>query len=283
MNEEKEIRLTPLSLPHIPIEMQGVTPDNFAGKTLEEIKHIKIQRGNTQAELAEFFEVEGEAAQQAKNLHIVLDDGIPSVKYVGHKMIEGKITIKGDAGMHTGSAMSGGQLKVEGNVDSWAGAEMTGGVLLVEGDAGNLLGAGYRGSKLGMNGGVIFVKGDAGVEVGATMRRGVIATLGDIGDLAGTHIIAGTIMSFGKMGSRAGMGMKRGNLITYGGIEGILPSFRYDSVIENPTFLRFYLRKFMEELGMEEAEEFIDASYKRYHGDITSPVGKGELLVYNQK
>lgn len=283
MTEEKEIRLIPTSLPHTPLEAESITPDNFAGKKLDEIKQIKIQRGNTRAELAEFFEVKGESAQHAKKLHILIDGDIPSVKYVGYKMTKGSITIKGDAGMHTGSAMEGGRLEVQGNVADWAGAEMTGGILFVEGDAGNLLGAGYRGSKLGMNGGVICVKGDAGVEVGAIMRRGVIVTLGDIGDLAGTHIIAGTIMSFGKMGPRAGMGMKRGTLITYGGIEGILPTIRYDSVIENPTFLRFYLRRLSEDLGIEEAKEFIDASYKRYHGDITGPVGKGELLVCKQE
>ncbi|PKL73336.1 MAG: formylmethanofuran dehydrogenase subunit C, partial [Methanobacteriales archaeon HGW-Methanobacteriales-2] len=55
------ITLTPKEQPEVPIEIDTITPDSLAGKTIDEIKNIPILHGNGQVPLADFFEVEGEA------------------------------------------------------------------------------------------------------------------------------------------------------------------------------------------------------------------------------
>src|SRR5438067_7955366 len=155
----------------IPVEAECITPDNLAGKSPADIAALPVQHGNAQVPLGEFFAVEGDAADR----EIVIEGDCSRVKLIGSGMTTGRITVRGDIGMHLGAEMKGGEIHVHGRAGDWVGAEMKGGRIHVHGDAGHLVGAAYRGSRHGMRGGVILVDGKAGNEIGGTMRRGFIA------------------------------------------------------------------------------------------------------------
>src|SRR5262249_33969530 len=177
----------------IPVEAECLTPDNLAGKSAAEVAALPVQHGNAPAPLGEFFRVSGDAADG----EVTIEGDCGRVKWIGAGMTRGRITVRGNAGMHLGAEMRGGEIVVHGNAGDWFGAEMPGGRIHVRGDAGHLAGAAYRGSAVGMRGGVILVDGRAGNEVGSTMRRGLIAVGGDCGDFAGVGLIAGSILVFG--------------------------------------------------------------------------------------
>ena len=257
----------------IPVEAEAITPDHLAGKSLAEIAALPVQHGNAAAPLGEFFGVEGDAADQ----NIVLEGDCSRVKLVGTNMQSGRITIRGNVGMHLGAEMTGGDIEVFGNAADWVGAEMRGGRIHVHGDAGHLVGAGYRGSRLGMRGGVILIDGKAGNEIGATMRRGLIAVGGETGDFPGVGLIAGSVFLFGQPGLRLGAGMKRGTITLFAGKPMLLPTFRYDCTYR-PLFLDIYLRQ-LAAWGFGPAQKIRGGSYRRYSGDLVA-LGKGEVLVW---
>ena len=71
------------------------------------------------------------------------------VKFIGAGMTAGRLTVAGDAGMHTGAEMRGGELVVEGDVGDFAGTGMRGGRLVVRGSAGHQLGGALPGDRPG--------------------------------------------------------------------------------------------------------------------------------------
>jgi formylmethanofuran dehydrogenase subunit C len=257
----------------IPVEAECLTPDNLAGKSPAEISRLPVQHGNREVPLGDLFSVEGDA----NDGELTIEGDCRRVKWIGAAMTRGRITVRGDAGMHLGAEMAGGEIHVHGNAGDWVGAEMRGGRIHVHGDAGHLVGGAYRGSRAGMRGGVILVDGSAGNEVGGTMRRGLIAIGGESGDFAGVSMIAGTILLFGGLGIRTGAGMKRGTIAVFDGEPQLLPTFRYDCVYR-PVFLRLYLRQ-LREWGFAVAEKHSRGSYRRYSGDLVA-LGKGELLQW---
>jgi formylmethanofuran dehydrogenase subunit C len=258
----------------IPVEAECLTPDALAGKSAAEVAALPIQHGNAQAPLGEFFTVEG----SADDGEITIEGDCRRVKLVGAGMTRGRITVRGDAGMHLGAEMTGGLVEVHGNAGDWVGAEMRGGRIHVHGDAGHLVGAAYRGSRLGMRGGAILVDGKAGNEIGATMRRGLIAVGGDTGDFPGVSLIAGSVFLFGRPGIRTAAGMKRGTVAVFGAEPGLLPTFRFDCVYR-PVFLRLYLRQ-LRAWGFAVRPEYEQGAYRRYSGDLVS-LGKGEVLYWH--
>ena len=255
----------------IPVEAECLTPDNLAGKSAAEIAALPVQHGNAAAPLAEFFSVSGDATDKG----ILLEGDCSRVKWIGAGMTSGRVTVRGDVGMHTGSGMSGGELHVLGNAADWAGAEMRGGLLHVRGNAGHLAGAVYRGGQVGMRGGMILVAGKAGNEVGARLRRGLIAVAGDAGDFAGMSMIAGSIFVFGNPGARPGADMKRGSIVFAGSVPSLLPTFRFDCDYR-PVYLAIFLRQ-LRSLGFAVDESLYASSWRRYSGDLVS-LGKGEIL-----
>ncbi|MGB9929082.1 MAG: formylmethanofuran dehydrogenase subunit C, partial [Methanosarcina sp.] len=143
----------------IPIEADDVNPDNFAGKTEEEIKTIKVWYGNSQAPLGDFFNIEVEGTDSAENTKIIIEGDVSRVKRIGQNMSAGEIEINGNVDMHCGFGMKGGKITINGNADSWLGCEMTGGEIVLNGNAGYYVGAGYRGEACGMKGGKITING----------------------------------------------------------------------------------------------------------------------------
>jgi formylmethanofuran dehydrogenase subunit C len=275
----RELWLTPKQLPSIPIEAEVICPDVVAGKTLKEVSALEVYVGNSTHQLREFFEVEGDVAEAPADQTIVVDGTIETVKYVGARMTAGHVLVKGCAGMHTGAQMSGGELVVEQNTRDWAGAEMKGGLLRIGQDSRNQTGAAYRGSSEGMTGGCIVVGGNAGLEMGAFMRRGMIVVKGDAGSFAGVHMNGGEIFVFGRAARRLGAEAKGngGFIACLGEVEAILPTYVYDTTYA-PSFMKLYMRQLKDDLGIEEAADFIDARFRRYRGDLAVG-GNAEILV----
>jgi formylmethanofuran dehydrogenase subunit C len=255
----------------IPVEAECLTPDNLADKSIADIAALPLQYGNAPAPLGDFFTVSGDASDK----DILIEGDCSPVKRIASGMASGRVTVRGNVGMHAGAEMSGGELHVFGNAADWAGAEMRGGLLHVRGNAGHLVGAAYRGGQVGMRGGTILIEGNAGTEVGAHLRRGLIAVGGDVGNFAGMAMIAGSILVFGKPGLRAGAGMKRGSLVFAGPAPALLPTFRFDCDYR-PVFLSILLRQ-LRERGFPVDDRLFAGTWRRYSGDLLC-AGKGEAL-----
>lgn len=256
----------------VPVEVEGLTPDWAADKTVAAIERFEILHGNHRVPLAEMFKVSGDAGDR----NLVIEGNLAGVHWIGAQMSSGKIHVRGAAGRHVGSRMKGGSIVVEGDAGDWLGAEMRGGLIHGKGNAGHLVGAAYRGSARGMTGGTILIDGDVGNEPGHSMRRGLIAVGRAAGDMLGFNMIAGTIFVFGECGIRPGAGMRRGTI----GLLGpkppkLLPSFRYACTSQLP-FMRLLLHRLSTQ-GFPVDPALMAAEFDLHHGDMIS-LGRGEIL-----
>jgi formylmethanofuran dehydrogenase subunit C len=275
----KEIRLNLRKKPSFPLEAESISPDLFIGKQPNEIEELPIYLGNTKLRLIDFFEITGETSRTISDQLIVVEGETSLLKYIGLKMTGGKILVNGSAGMHVGAQMVGGEILVKGSVGDWAGAEMKGGLLRITGNAGNNLGSAYRGSSEGMTGGCIVVDEDVGWECGSFLRRGMIVIRGDAAPFMGAHLNGGEIFVFGESSKRMGASAKGngGFIACFGEVEKILPTYVFDSIYK-PIFMKLYLRQIIDDLGIVEANKFMETSFKRYHGDLAVG-GTSEILV----
>ena len=105
------LRLTYHSTTTIPVEAEVVTPDRLAGKTAAEVAGLPVQHGNAPACLGDFFHVSGDAGDG----EVVVEGDCGRVKWLGAGMRAGKLTVRGNAGMHLGAEMAGGTIEVHGN------------------------------------------------------------------------------------------------------------------------------------------------------------------------
>lgn len=224
------VTLRPKYVFKVPVEAEYISPDAFAGKSLDEISKLPIWEGNKQRSLAELFEIEGEIAEKPDDMSIHVEGDVHKVRRIGSKMSAGEITISGDVGTHLGEEMKGGRITVGGSADSWMGAMMRGGSIEVKGNVGDYVGAAYRGMVKGMRGGVITVHGSAGNELGCFMKKGLIKVHGGVAQFAGIHMRNGTIWIVGDSKARVGAEMIGGKIVVCGKVEEILPTFATDSV-----------------------------------------------------
>jgi formylmethanofuran dehydrogenase subunit C len=267
------LRFTLRAKANVPLEVEGITPDTARGKSLAEIEKLEIFEGNVKTQLAAFFAVRGDAAD---DIHEWEGD-LAGVHWIGTKLQSGKIIVEGNAGRHVGSEMKGGEIHVQGDASDWVGGEMHGGLIHVRGKAGQLVGAAYRGSTRGMTKGTILIRGNAGHEIGASMRRGLIAIGGNIGDLAGINMLAGNILLFGDSGTRHGAGMKRGTIAFLGKTApSILPTFRR-ACRYRPEALQVLFRQ-LRRLDFPVADDLMSCSCDLFNGDFLTG-GRGELLI----
>jgi hypothetical protein len=86
----KKITLRPKDKEYMFLDADNVTPDNFAGKTLDEVRAVEIYEGNRTYALGDYFEVIGETDPDPNEIGIVIDGSVPKVKYIGMKMSAGK-------------------------------------------------------------------------------------------------------------------------------------------------------------------------------------------------
>lgn len=258
---------------NVPLEVEGITPNQTRALTLADIEKLPIFHGNQKALLADFFSLSGDPSDGSMEW----EGDLSGVHWMGAKMTEGYVRILGPAGRHVGSEMSGGEIHAEKDVGDWVGGEMHGGLIHVRGRAGHLAGAAYRGSARGMTGGSILIQGDVGNEIGHSMRRGLLAIGGNAGDLAGFNMLAGTILIFGESGIRHGAGMKRGTIAFLGTKPPtLLPTFRR-ACRYRPEALQLVLR-FLERHGFPVDERLFDGEVDLYNGDMIAG-GRGEILL----
>lgn len=257
--------------PDVPLEAEVICPDQLAGLSNAEIRQLTIYHGKRQVPLEEFFDVQGDGSQD-----IELHGDLNKVRWVGHGMKSGRITVYGDVGMHLGARMKRGHIQVHGNAGDWIGAEMKNGFIHVHGNAGGQIGAAYRGAPSGMRNGTIIVDGSAGLEVGMRMRRGTII-LGQVArDFCGLQMKGGTIILRDGAEIRAGAWMNRGTIISLKPLQ-LMPTFAHanDDV---PTFMNIYARH-LRQYNIDLPDGRSHGTYQRYIGDLSVP-GKGEILVW---
>jgi len=264
------LTLTLREQPTVPLETDGVTPDRLAPCSRDEVEALTVWHGNRRAKVGDFFAVSGQAGEELR-----VEGDLRRVKFLGAGMTAGRLTIAGDAGMHTGAGMSGGELVVAGAVGDFAAVGMRGGRLVVEGSAGHHLGAAHQGERAGMRGGEILVHGDAGEQVGAGLRRGLIAVAGRAGAAAGLRMLAGTIVALGGLGARPGAAMRRGTIVAMSEVT-LLPTFAFNCTYR-PQFLRLYLRR-LRALGLPLTDQQIEGRYARWSGDGLE-LRRGEILI----
>lgn len=250
----------------IPLDFQGILPENLESLTKLEIGKRPVQYGNRTVELGEIAKLTGDPSDG--QLWFGGDTG--RVKQLGARMTRGTIWIENDAGWHAGAQMEGGLLTIHGSAGDWLGAEMRGGKIEVYVDAGNNVGAGYRGSRRGMLGGSIRIRGNASDEVGSAMRRGMIGVDGRIGCWAAAGMIAGTIFAGKGFGTHPGAGLKRGTLISGVPLDTLPLGYRFACDFQ-PAFWPLLNR----------AEKWLPIDRTRircYRGDILTGT-RGELWV----
>jgi formylmethanofuran dehydrogenase subunit C len=264
------LTLTLRESPAVPLETGGLSPGALAGLGRAEVERMPVWHGNRPAELGDFFTVAGDGDEDLR-----VEGDLRRVKFVGAGMTSGRLTVAGDAGMHTGAGMRDGELVVEGDVGDFAATGMRGGRLVVRGSAGHQLGGALPGERAGMRGGEILVQGDAGDQLGAGLRRGLIAVGGRVGEAAGLRMLAGTIVALGGLGATPGAGMRRGTIVAMTEV-ALLPTFAF-ACSYRPSFLRLALRH-VRGLGLPLGDEQIEGRYARWSGDGLE-LGRGEILV----
>lgn len=220
------ITLTPLKVFDVPIQAPTITPDEFAGKTIQEIAKLSVTEGNRNLTIGDLFKIE-QTPEEAPS--ITINGDCAKVKRVGQGMKTGEIVINGNIGMHTGEKMAGGKITVNGNAGGWTGSEMKKGTIEIHGDAGDYLASPYRGNDLGMKGGLITVDGSVGTDVGCYLQGGIIKIKGNAGRFLGFHMMEGTIYVEKDCDVRAGALMHGGKIVIGGKME-VLPSFTIDSI-----------------------------------------------------
>ncbi len=237
MSQEKVTYFVKLKVkPIVPIDARRIRPDVFAGKSINEIKKLRIYEGGRRTSFEELFEVEGPtiAPKDPNNIEIVLSGmDTHKIRYLGYKMNGGKIVVKGDIGPLAGYKMINGNIIIEGNAGSWLGVKMKNGFIEVHKNAGDFIGAKLQGERpgKGMRGGMIVIHGNAGSNIGAGMKKGTIIIEGNAGNMVGAYMVGGSILVQGNCGSFAGARMTGGKIVVNGTIDGILPSFYVDSIV----------------------------------------------------
>ncbi len=226
-----EIKLKLKKEPEFPLEADFISPDQFAGKTLADIKKLTVFHGNEEKSLGNFFDISGKSGEIA-DLKIVIEGNLSNVKRIGEKMSAGEIVVNGNVGMHVGNLMTGGKILVNGDADDWAGAMLNGGELEITGDAGHYVGAAYRGFWKGMQNGTIKVHGKIGDEALTWVngskpgKRFPTLICGSAGSLLGIHSHGGTIIVEGDCNRCAGADQVRGTIVVKGKVSRILPSYK---------------------------------------------------------
>lgn len=233
--EYKEVVLKPKFLFTVPVEAERITPDVFAGKSLDEIAKLPVYEGNTKRALGDLFNVEGSPGSQAVDTLIRIEGDLSKVRRIGEGMTAGKIVVKGDVGHYVGFSMKGGFIEIHGNAGLWLGGKMKGGEITVFGNVGDFVGGSLRGELpgKGMRKGTIVIHGNAGSEVGRGMSGGSILVHGSVGVLPGIDMRGGTIGVKGDCEGKPGARMAAGRVIIGGRVPSILPSFYIDEVRES--------------------------------------------------
>jgi len=231
--EKFEIIITPKKKFKVPVELDSIKPEKFAGKKIKDIMKLIVFEGNRKKTLGELFSIHGKTSDNPEEIRIIIEESTSKLWRIGEEMQFGEIIVNGDAGHYIGAKMKGGKITVNGNVGSWIGMEMKGGTIEIHGNAGDYVGGRLRGKipDSGMKGGMIIIHGNCGVEAGRGMRKGTIIIDGDCLEYPGTDMQGGSILIRGNCTGRAGANMIGGKIVICGKIEKILPSFYLEDIV----------------------------------------------------
>lgn len=259
-----EIILTPKEQPQVPLEANTIKPDDFAGKSIDEIKDLEIWYGNVTSKIGDFFDVEGESVDNPSEIKIIVDGDVYNTKRIGQGMTAGEIIVNGNVNMYVGAEMEGGSITVKGNASSWAGQNMRGGELTILGNAKDYVGSSYRGDWRGMSGGVLTVNGNVGNEIAEFMLGGKMIIKGDVAIMPGIHMNGGLLIIEGNVVARVGGEMNGGTIVVKGTIEEFLPGFEYMGI----------------ERDIEIEGVSFEGSYYKFIGDFANKKAKGTVYAY---
>ncbi len=229
-----EVILRPKGKIGIMLEAEVIRADTLAQKKADEIEKLPVWQASAELPLGDFFDVEVRGTGPSEEMTVLIEGDVSRIKRIGQGMKEGRIEIRGSAGMHLGSEMAGGSILVHGNAGAWAGMEMKGGVLQISGDAGDHVGCAYRGSWRGMTGGQILIGGSARSQAGGGLAGGQIVVEGSVENFCGVRQSGGTILVRGSARRGAGAEMTGGALAILGAVEQFLPGFVEAGTEENP-------------------------------------------------
>ncbi|AXI25935.1 formylmethanofuran dehydrogenase subunit C [Methanofervidicoccus sp. A16] len=250
----------------VPVELDALLPEKMQDMDVEEIKNIEVPQGRTTVKVGEIFDVKVIESDIPK---MTIKNSSIKLKRVGEGMTTGEIVIEGDVGMHVGAEMKGGRIVVNGNADNWAGQGMKGGELIIKGNAGNYIGSAYRGGYKGMSGGLIVVEGNAGHEIGEHIVGGMIHIKGNVGYFVGIHAKGGIIRIDGDVPGRLGAEMIKGAIVVNGKVSEVLPSFKYEGIVENPVI----------KIKKKDEGTKIEGVYHLFTGDYVNNKPKGQLYI----
>lgn len=268
----KPVTFKMVKQPDVGVDLSPLTPDALAGKSLSEIRKIRLAAPGQSLTVGDLFEVSGSDKQQIQFRRCTR-----RVSHIGQGMLQGNIDIYGHAGEYLGRHMRGGCISVHGGAGDWVASGMISGRIDISGSVGDYLGAAAPDERFGMVDGLVTIWGSAGDRIGDRMRRGQILIHGNAGAYTGSRMIAGTILVLGKAGPYTGYRMKRGTIILRGSLQQLSPGFRSCGYLKM-EFLRLLFRQiakmgrrfaFLREFGPE---------VRRYAGDLSTD-GKGEIFI----
>ncbi|MEE9331523.1 MAG: formylmethanofuran dehydrogenase subunit C [Methylophilaceae bacterium] len=148
-----------LKVTAVRIDCRTLSPSRLHGLSAKDIAKLPLSNKKT---VADIFDVTGSDSSQ-----IMFNNTSAQLDYIGYKMKDGQITIKGDAGDYLGAEMQGGTIICSGNVGERAADKMRRGILLIDGNAGA-----YCCSR--MIAGTVGIYGNVGSHLGYALRRGTI-------------------------------------------------------------------------------------------------------------
>jgi formylmethanofuran dehydrogenase subunit C len=259
------------NIPNQRIDMSPLVCQLLIDKSLSEIAEIPLQMGKVQLQVNQLFHLTGVDSQ-----HIIIDNSCDKLDFIAKDLVDGRMTINGNAGAYLAQSMQSGVVKINGNVGLFAACEMKQGLLTIQGNVGDFLGGALIGNKKGIQGGIVIVKGNAGERVGDHMRRGLILIEGNVGDYCGSRMTAGTIAVMGETGKFLGYAMRRGTLLLWNQ-PTLLATFK-DCGSHTLSFLPLLFNSFnpLDSKFSETKQAF--NRVQRYAGDIAE-IGRGEILV----
>ncbi len=231
------------------VDVRSIRPDKFAGKTLNEIKDIRVFEGSFKRRLEDLFDIEGpsKACDNASLIKVVISGGrsLSKLMYLGFKMHGGCIEVLGDVGPLAGYKMVDGRLIIHGSARAWLGAKMRGGLIEVYKSASDFIGSKLQGEKpgKGMRGGMIVVHGNAGSNIGVGMKGGVIIIEGSAGNLVGYEMAGGSILVMNGCESFYGARMTGGKIVLNGRVGSIIPSLYIDDIVSKAKVRDYILEK----------------------------------------
>ena len=117
------LTLTLRDQPTVPLETEGLSPDRLATCGRGEVEALTVWHGNERAQVGDFFAVSGSAGEELR-----VEGDLRRVKFLGAGMTAGRLTVVGDAGMHTGAGMRGGELAVAGSSSRAQPGTFSGGI-----------------------------------------------------------------------------------------------------------------------------------------------------------